>query len=118
MPIGNSNGLNTGSGIKQSKLLVSTSLRDLGCQLRLETELPTHSRQQSTGRVPSETLDGVSMALEGDGGRLGTVLNVPESDQVITGRGREEVRGCRVELDLSDFPTASFSVATLDGDPL
>lgn len=53
------------------------------------------------------------MALEGDGRRLGTVLNVPESDQVITGRGCEEVGGGRVELDLSNFPKQLASASNI-----
>ena len=63
-------------------------------------------------RVESETLDGVAVAPKDGLGALG-VGEVPELDDVVAGRGREDVVGCGVEKDVAD--TARGDVDAGDG---
>ena len=63
-------------------------------------------------RVESETMDGVAVAPKDGLGALG-VGEVPELDDVVAGRGREDVVGCGVEKDVAD--TARGDVDAGDG---
>lgn len=62
-----------------------------------------HSSEGSTDCVPCQTLDSIIMTLQGDLGGI-SLIDIPDFDEVVTGRGGEDVLSSRVKNDLSDFP--------------
>jgi len=62
-----------------------------------------HSSKDSTDCVPCQTLDSIIMTLQGDLGGI-SLIDIPDLDEVVTGRGGEDVLCSRVEDDLSNFP--------------